>query len=239
MSSTQPVICVASTLAPYADVTAQRHAQTTAATDEKPPGMFTGSDGAFDISNFLSTRTGFLPLAVPITEPAVGYGLGIGLTFFHEKPPVVEGPGGQTRTILPSATVLVGATTLGDSNFYVGPYQRFLSTDSNFAFTTLDSGIPDADLDSNTSGVGPPATPGCATHRRTVRPAHGPGRRLRRRRLGHLHRRRNRLAAAVDGTRDRTKVQLPLARPDLGFGEDAKHRGRGTPGRVHVARRLS
>ena len=217
MSSIRLVTCVTGALTSYATMTAHLPAQTTAPTDAKPTGMFTGSDGAFDISNFLSTRTGFLPLAVPITEPAVGYGLGVGLTFFHERPPVVPGPGGQTRTILPTSTILVGATTenetwaagvghlhvwdagrirylggagfaslnldwfgrsdalngrsisynnelfflqqqvtfqLGDSNVFVGPYHRFFSTHSDFAFTTLDSGIPSAELDSNTSGVG-------------------------------------------------------------------------------------
>jgi hypothetical protein len=192
-------------------------AQTTRASDEKPPGLLSGSDGAFDVSNFLASRTGFLPVVIPITEPAVGYGLGIGLTFFHEKPPVVQDPNGQTRTILPTASVLFGVSTengtwgagvghlhvwdkgrirylgaggyaslnldwfgrsdalrgrsisytnevlflqqqvtfqLGSSNFYIGPYHRFLSTDSQFAVTTLDSGIPEAELESQTSGVG-------------------------------------------------------------------------------------
>jgi hypothetical protein len=218
MSWTQFLRAICCALASHAILAAPLRAQaTTAPAEEKQQGLFTGSDGAFDISNFLSTRTGFLPLAVPITEPAVGYGLGIGLTFFHEKPPVVQGPAGQTRTILPSTTVLVGATTenetwaagvghlhvwdagrirylgaagfaslnldwfgrsdalngrsisytnevffvqqqvtfqLGESNFYIGPYHRFFSTDSAFAFTTLDSGISDRDLDSNTSGLG-------------------------------------------------------------------------------------
>jgi len=40
-------------------------------------------DGAFDVGQFLSTRAGFLPLLMPITEPAAGYGLMGGLVFFH------------------------------------------------------------------------------------------------------------------------------------------------------------
>jgi hypothetical protein len=178
---------------------------------------FKGSDGAFDLSEFLSSKVGFLPIAIPITEPAVGYGLGIGLTFFHEKPPVVQGPNGESRIILPTTSVLLGASTvngtwagavghyhvwndghvrylgavgyaslnldwfgrddalggrsiaytndvffiqqqltlqIGDSNFYVGPYFRFLSTDSTFNFTSLDSGIAQRELQSQTSGLG-------------------------------------------------------------------------------------
>src|SRR4030095_3297560 len=46
-------------------------------------------DGYFDVSNFLSTRVGFLPIAMPITEPAVGYGLGLGFSFCPATPQAV------------------------------------------------------------------------------------------------------------------------------------------------------
>src|SRR4051794_37504723 len=68
-------------------------------------------DGAFDVSNFLSTRVGFLPMAMPITEPAVGYGLALGLSFFHDKPQVVNYPGQPPRVIMPSITSVFGAGT--------------------------------------------------------------------------------------------------------------------------------
>src|SRR4051794_39100856 len=68
-------------------------------------------DGAFDVSNFLSTRVGFLPIAMPITEPAVGYGLSLGLTFFHDQPKVVNYPGQPPRVIMPSITAVFGAGT--------------------------------------------------------------------------------------------------------------------------------
>jgi hypothetical protein len=38
-------------------------------------------DGWFDVSGFLDSKYGFLPLAMPITEPAVGYGAAGGLAF--------------------------------------------------------------------------------------------------------------------------------------------------------------
>lgn len=41
------------------------------------------TDNAFDISNWLGTVTGFVPIVMPITEPAVGYGAGGGLVFLH------------------------------------------------------------------------------------------------------------------------------------------------------------
>jgi hypothetical protein len=68
-------------------------------------------DGALDVSGFLSTRVGFLPIAMPITEPAVGFGLSMGLTFFHDKPQVVNYPGQPPRVIMPSITAVIGAGT--------------------------------------------------------------------------------------------------------------------------------
>jgi len=42
------------------------------------------ADGMFDLSEWLLERKGFLPVPIVITEPAVGYGAGIGLVFFRE-----------------------------------------------------------------------------------------------------------------------------------------------------------
>jgi hypothetical protein len=42
-------------------------------------------DGAFDASEWLLDRKGFLPMPILITEPAVGYGFGVGLLFFRES----------------------------------------------------------------------------------------------------------------------------------------------------------
>ena len=42
-------------------------------------------DGAFDISALLASRTGFIPMIVPITEPALGVGVGGGLAYFHPQ----------------------------------------------------------------------------------------------------------------------------------------------------------
>jgi len=76
------------------DATAQSSSQAAPqpATQSAPqPSLFRDStDGAFDVSGFLSTRVGFPPIAMPITEPAVGYGLGLGLMFFHDHPQVVN-----------------------------------------------------------------------------------------------------------------------------------------------------
>jgi hypothetical protein len=41
-------------------------------------------DGWIDFSSFLDESYGFLPIAMPITEPAIGYGLGGGVMFLDE-----------------------------------------------------------------------------------------------------------------------------------------------------------
>lgn len=63
-------------------------------------------DGAFDLSDLLLTHRGVLPVPTLITEPAVGYGLGLGLLYFtmpkkgadapddSRTPPNVTGLGG-------------------------------------------------------------------------------------------------------------------------------------------------
>jgi len=43
------------------------------------------TDGKFDASNWLIQKKGFLPVPIIITEPAVGYGGGAALLFFHAK----------------------------------------------------------------------------------------------------------------------------------------------------------
>lgn len=42
-------------------------------------------DGQFDTSHWLLKQKGFLPVPMVITEPAVGYGFGLGVLFFHES----------------------------------------------------------------------------------------------------------------------------------------------------------
>ena len=42
-------------------------------------------DGKFDISSYLSTKYGFMPMPIIVTEPAVGYGGGLNLMFLHDS----------------------------------------------------------------------------------------------------------------------------------------------------------
>src|ERR1700691_3695363 len=46
-------------------------------------GKFTDAeDGMFDLSDMLLSHRGVLPVPTIVTEPAVGYGLGLGLLYF-------------------------------------------------------------------------------------------------------------------------------------------------------------
>lgn len=71
------------------------------------------TDGALDASAWLAGRTGFVPLIVPITEPAVGYGAAGGPVFFHPRPdaPAAGAEGGGFTP--PSLTA---AMAFGTSN---------------------------------------------------------------------------------------------------------------------------
>ncbi|HKO91033.1 MAG TPA: BamA/TamA family outer membrane protein [Polyangiaceae bacterium] len=57
------------------------HAETQDAGTSESPGAPASDDGWPDLSAFLNEKYGFLPIAMPITEPAVGYGASGGLVF--------------------------------------------------------------------------------------------------------------------------------------------------------------
>ncbi len=72
------------------------------------------TDGTFDMSPFIKTRAGFVPILVPVTEPAVGYGAAGGLVFFHqrdEEPTPDPAPAGEGRMLPPSLTAVAGFAT--------------------------------------------------------------------------------------------------------------------------------
>lgn len=65
-------------------------------------------DRALDVSDFLERDIGFLPLVVPITEPAIGFGLVGGLVFFHDK-------GEHKPGVEPTLTAVVGGLTTNET----------------------------------------------------------------------------------------------------------------------------
>ena len=65
--------------------TAQTSATPPDSTQAEQSLFFDSEDGQFDISGFLASKKGFLPIGSVITEPAVGYGGALGLMFLHDS----------------------------------------------------------------------------------------------------------------------------------------------------------
>ena len=78
---------------------------TTSATDTASR-LLSPEDGWLDVSAFLDETYGFVPLVIPITEPAVGYGAAGGLVFIDK--PFGEAQAGFGR---PNMTVVGGLVT--------------------------------------------------------------------------------------------------------------------------------
>jgi hypothetical protein len=77
-------------------------------------------DGMMDASDYLASASGFLPIPIIITEPAIGYGLGLAVAYFHapkemdkEEHPH-KGP--------PSISVGFGGKTENGTYFYGGAH---------------------------------------------------------------------------------------------------------------------
>jgi len=56
-------------------------------TNIAPSKIFDAEDGWLDVSGFLDEAYGFVPMVMPITEPAIGYGGGLGLIFIDRNEP--------------------------------------------------------------------------------------------------------------------------------------------------------
>jgi hypothetical protein len=116
---------------PAAVVSAGEHER---ATDDVPPpatgataGTTTGSDtdttkapskirspedGALDLSGFLDKAYGFVPILIPITEPAIGYGAALGVMFI-DKPQGEAQPGLARPNITAVGAFATGNGTWG------------------------------------------------------------------------------------------------------------------------------
>jgi surface antigen Omp85-like protein len=88
MTTALKVLACAAALATYAPSPAAEADEAPAAASR----FADPADGHFDVSGFLDTAYGFLPLLVPITEPAVGYGAVGALVFIHGEPPEAGEP---------------------------------------------------------------------------------------------------------------------------------------------------
>src|SRR3954470_18391701 len=79
-------------------------------------------DGWLDVSGFLDEKYGFLPIVLPITEPAVGYGAAVGLAFISS--PLGEAKAGYNR---PNITLVGGfGTANGTHGAMIGDVRHWL-----------------------------------------------------------------------------------------------------------------
>ena len=136
-------LCTAATL-PAAD-------NSTAAT--APSRFFDADDGWFDISGFLDSAYGFVPVVAPITEPAVGYGAASALVFIDRHP-----QGSGQRYVRPNIGVIGG---LGTENGTRGLFGLHLGTWMAGRLRTI-AGIADADVNLDFFGLGGDRGPGDA-----------------------------------------------------------------------------
>ncbi len=60
------------------------HATDQNSTQSQDVSLFSKEDGMLDMSDYLSTAYGFMPVPMLITEPAIGYGAGLTLLFLHD-----------------------------------------------------------------------------------------------------------------------------------------------------------
>jgi len=78
---------------------------------EKKLSLFDEKDDMFDLSEYLSTANGFLPIPAIITEPAVGYGAGVGLVYLHDN---FTGKKTKSGRIVPAS--MSGVVGMGTQN---------------------------------------------------------------------------------------------------------------------------
>jgi hypothetical protein len=107
-------------------------------------------DGALDLSDFLLSRTGFLPVPIIITEPAIGYGGGIAPFFIKRNPP---SPEEAERGRFPTPT-LYGAGGFYTENGSWGAFGGYLLPFSNDNYR-WSGGLVYVDLNLDFFGFGP------------------------------------------------------------------------------------
>jgi len=117
-----------------------------AAPAASPPSKFSGDDGWLDVSGFLDEKYGFLPIVIPITEPAIGYGAAGALAFLSS--PLGGAKEGMSR---PDITAVGG---LGTENGTWGGFAGDLRYWLDDRVQTL-AGVIHASVELDFYGIGP------------------------------------------------------------------------------------
>lgn len=92
-----------------------------------PDNLIDPEDGKFDASDYLASAKGFLPVPIIITEPAVGYGLGLGVAYFHVPKEVDREK--HTHHGPPSISFGFGGRTENDTYFWGGGHMGVWNDD--------------------------------------------------------------------------------------------------------------
>ena len=100
-------------------------------------------DGQFDVSNFMASRHGFLPVPIIITGPTLGAGGGLNLMFLHGGLTGTVAPNG--RHVPPTITGVAAAATENGSRV-AGAYNLGFWFEDRLRTTTA-FGRPDVNLD--------------------------------------------------------------------------------------------
>ena len=79
-------------------------------------------DGSVDLSGFLNSTTGFLPVPIIITEPAVGFGGGLTVAYFHKDKRERDVEKGE-KGLSPIMSFAAGAYTTNDTWLVAGGHQ--------------------------------------------------------------------------------------------------------------------
>jgi len=84
-------------------------------------GKFTDpEDGKFDMSDMLLSHRGVLPVPTIVTEPAVGYGLGLGLLYFSVPKHDPDAPQSDAKSSAPPNITGLGGFATGTHSWGVG-----------------------------------------------------------------------------------------------------------------------
>jgi hypothetical protein len=108
------------------------------------PSLYDAQDGWLDLSGFLDTAYGFVPLVMPITEPAVGYGA-LGALVFIDRNASVDG-----HFVRPNIAAVGGLATQNGTD---GVFAAHLGTWHDGRLHTL-VGVADADINLEFFGIG-------------------------------------------------------------------------------------
>lgn len=128
--------------------------------------MIDPQDGKFDASDYLASARGFLPVPIIITEPAIGYGFGAAVAYFHAPkeldqeqhphhgpPSISVGFGAKTE----NGTYLYGGAHMGvwneDHVRYTGALARMNVNMAFYVNGRQDSTYNDVAIDFNIDGT--------------------------------------------------------------------------------------